>query len=154
MLIVTCQRAYEFRWRTEYYVNLSSTASTSDYVSYIVAVSMTQLNSPSSSRIEQTVLSFPIVFDPFQVKDQTESSDFDSPQSDGSTLKIDSKTTKRGIDSPDACNAYETIDKLDFVQFGVPKGVQERFRKIYSTTSSVYAEHTISNPNTEQLLFW
>lgn len=135
-------------------MKLSSTASKGDYLSYVVAVTMTQLNSPSSSRIEQTVPSFPIVYDPFQVKDQTESSDLDSPQSDGSTLKIDSKTTKRGIDSPDACNIYEASDKIDFVQFGVPKGVQERFRKIYSTTSSVYAEHTISNPNTEQLLFW
>ena len=32
--------------------------------------------------------------------------------------------------------------------------VSNPVRKQYSTTSSVYAEHTISNPNAEQLLFW
>jgi hypothetical protein len=115
---------------------------------------MTQLNSPSSSGTEQTAQSSPTAYDAFQTKVVCESNDFDSPQSDGSTLKINSKATKRQTDSPDASQSYETIDKLDFVQFGGSRGVHERIRKIYSTTSSVYAEHTISNPNTEQLLFW
>lgn len=37
---------------------------------------------------------------------------------------------------------------------GLTLSVQEIARKFYSTTSSVYAEHTISNPNTEQILWW
>ena len=40
---------------------------------------------------------------------------------------------------------------------GVERGLirlQETVRKAYSTTSSVYAEHTISNPNAGQILFW
>ena len=37
---------------------------------------------------------------------------------------------------------------------GMVLSIQEAVRKFYSTTSSVYAEHTISNPNAEQILFW
>ena len=37
---------------------------------------------------------------------------------------------------------------------GMVLSIQETVRKFYSTTSSVYAEHTISNPNAEQILFW
>lgn len=37
---------------------------------------------------------------------------------------------------------------------GIVRSIQETARKFYSTTSSVYAEHTISNPNAEQILFW
>lgn len=40
------------------------------------------------------------------------------------------------------------------VQSGIGRSVREIARKFYSTTSSVYAEHTISNPNAEQILFW
>lgn len=34
------------------------------------------------------------------------------------------------------------------------KNYQQIARKLYSTTSSVYAKHTISNPDAEQILFW
>lgn len=37
---------------------------------------------------------------------------------------------------------------------GIAQSLQNSARKFYSTTSSVYAENTISNPNIEHLLFW
>ena len=54
----------------------------------------------------------------------------------------------------------EPLDETEYVNvqnkasIGIGLSVQEIARKFYSTTSSVYAEHTISNPNTEQILFW
>ncbi len=32
--------------------------------------------------------------------------------------------------------------------------VNNKQRRIYSSTSSVYAEHTISDPNNDQVLYW
>jgi hypothetical protein len=50
---------------------------------------------------------------------------------------------------------YESKQHEDLTpQIGIGRSVQEIARKFYSTTSSVYAEHTISNPNAEQILFW
>lgn len=52
-------------------------------------------------------------------------------------------------------NDYEIKQHEDVTpQIGIGRSVQEIARKFYSTTSSVYAEHTISNPNAEQILFW
>ena len=52
-------------------------------------------------------------------------------------------------------NDYENKQHEDRTpQIGIGRSVQEIARKFYSTTSSVYAEHTISNPNAEQILFW
>lgn len=31
---------------------------------------------------------------------------------------------------------------------------ESRGRRPYSTTSSVYAEHTLSNPNNDQVIYW
>jgi hypothetical protein len=52
-------------------------------------------------------------------------------------------------------NDYDNKQHEDLTpQIGIGRSVQEIARKFYSTTSSVYAEHTISNPNAEQILFW
>lgn len=68
-----------------------------------------------------------------------------------STVVEDEETTNSalGLDG-------EAVRSVDDEQrrFGVTRSLQDKARKFYSTTSSVYAEHTISNPNTEQLLFW
>ena len=48
----------------------------------------------------------------------------------------------------------EYVNVQNKASIGIGLSVQEIARKFYSTTSSVYAEHTISNPNTEQILFW
>jgi hypothetical protein len=115
---------------------------------------MTLSSTPSPSIIElKTITSFSHS-DLVYRETQSSPSDFDSPQSITTTSEVTSKLLKREIDSPDGTLLYEQREGLDGLRFGVAKVVQERVRKFYSTTSSVYAEHTISNPNAEQLLFW
>lgn len=115
---------------------------------------MTLSSTPSPSIIElKTIKSFSHS-DLVYRETQSSPSDFDSPQSITTTSEVTSKLLKREIDSPDGTLLYEQREGLDGLIFGVAKVVQERVRKFYSTTSSVYAEHTISNPNAEQLLFW
>lgn len=115
---------------------------------------MTLSSTPSPSIIElKTIKSFSHS-DLVYRETQSSPSDFDSPQSITTTSEVTSKLLKREIDSPDGTLLYEQREGLDGLRFGVAKVVQERVRKFYSTTSSVYAEHTISNPNAEQLLFW
>lgn len=85
---------------------------------------------------------------------ETTTSDRDSPQSVMTTSEVTLMPLKHEIDSPEGNQPYEQREGLHSLRFGVAQVVQERVRKFYSTTSSVYAEHTISNPNAEQLLFW
>lgn len=133
-------------------VCLSSTEPSQHILSPSNTTTMTLSSTPSTNLNEpKSIKSFhsELVFR------ETESpSDFDSPQSITITSEVTSKSLKREIDSPEGTLLYEQREGLDSLSFGVAKIVQERVRKFYSTTSSVYAEHTISNPNAEQLLFW
>lgn len=62
---------------------------------------------------------------------------------------------RRVVDKTRTENDYEKKQLEDRTpQVGIGRSVQDIARKFYSTTSSVYAEHTISNPNAEQILFW
>jgi hypothetical protein len=61
-------------------------------------------------------------------------------------------------------NYDESVDSAEIVEDGgqsvdvnkilLSNSLQQAIRRFYSTTSSVYAEQTITNPNVEQLLFW
>ena len=62
------------------------------------------------------------------------------------------KCRKAFLDEPQDETEYVNVQNK--ASIGIGLSVQEIARKFYSTTSSVYAEHTISNPNTEQILFW
>ena len=44
-------------------------------------------------------------------------------------------------------------DEQEFDSHG-PKRLEEQIRRRYSTTSTIYADNTINNPNCEELLFW
>lgn len=57
-------------------------------------------------------------------------------------------------EQPSNSNYVCRATSVPAVQSGIGRSVREIARKFYSTTSSVYAEHTISNPNAEQILFW
>jgi hypothetical protein len=124
---------------------------------------MTQLNSPSSGGIEQTAQSSPTIYDAFQTRDVCESNDFDSPQSDGSTLKIDSKATKRRTDSPDASQSYETSNLVDHEESrrGFGKFIQQQVQYTpnipYQTpiqSSFYFGKSTFQNvPNVSALHF-
>jgi hypothetical protein len=116
---------------------------------------MTLSSAPSPNVIEpKSIKSFSHSSESVYRDVECSMSDFDSPQSITTTSEVTSKPLKRVIDSPEGTLLYEQREGLDSLRFGVAKVVQERVRKFYSTTSSVYAEHTISNPNAEQLLFW
>ena len=57
-------------------------------------------------------------------------------------------------EQPLESNYISQSTNVPTVQSGIGRSVREIARNFYSTTSSVYAEHTISNPNAEQILFW
>ena len=61
---------------------------------------------------------------------------------------------KPNNEQPLDSNCISRATNVPAVRGGIGRSVREIARKFYSTTSSVYAEHTISNPNAEQILFW
>ena len=67
------------------------------------------------------------------------------------TLNLRDEDVEASI--PDIDQSYGQTDPKT-ISFEVAKSLQRRARTFYSTTSSVYAEQTILNPNAEQLLFW
>lgn len=51
-------------------------------------------------------------------------------------------------------NRAEAKDDETFMRINKEKVNKNSFVQPYSTTSSVFAEHTISNPNNDQMLYW
>ncbi len=54
--------------------------------------------------------------------------------------------------SPSSANPKEELFMHNSLELKIRK--TGKTRKIYSSTSSVYAEHTLSDPNNDQVLYW
>jgi pyridoxine/pyridoxamine 5'-phosphate oxidase len=74
-----------------------------------------------------------------------------SPSSHSTALSQKEKLLQC-LASPSSANPKEELFMHNSLEQQIR--ITGKTRKIYSSTSSVYAEHTLSDPNNDQVLYW